>query len=99
LAAIQAIAEHVQRGDLTDGLVFDAVRVRLIEIGEAVKALPESLLISQSQIPWAEIARMRDLLTHRYFDTSHVILQATVDHDLPALRDATIFLLQKQSEA
>jgi len=54
LAAIQAIAEHVQRGDLTDGLVFDAVRVRLIEIGEAVKALPESLLISQNQIPWAE---------------------------------------------
>ena len=58
MAAIQAIAEHVQRGDLTDGLVFDAVRVRLIEIGEAVKALPEGLLDSQDQIPWAAIARM-----------------------------------------
>ena len=32
-----AIAEHRQRGPLSDGLVFDAVRVRLIEIGEAVK--------------------------------------------------------------
>jgi uncharacterized protein with HEPN domain len=35
-AAISAIAAHLQRGDLSDGLVFDAVRVRLIEIGEAV---------------------------------------------------------------
>jgi uncharacterized protein with HEPN domain len=28
---------------------------------------------------------MRDHLAHRYFDTSHAILQATVDHDLPDL--------------
>lgn len=61
-AAISAIAAHLRRGDLRDGLVFDAVRVRLIEIGEAVKALPESLLASEPQIPWSDIARLRDLL-------------------------------------
>lgn len=98
-AAISAIATHLQRGNLSDGLVFDAVRVRLIEIGEAVKALPESLLTSEDQIPWADIARMRDLLAHRYFDTSHSILQATVDHDLPALNDAIVRLLQVPDEA
>jgi len=38
LAAVEAIRAHLERGDLDDGLVFDAVRVRLIEIGEAVKA-------------------------------------------------------------
>ena len=37
LEAGAAIAEHLQRGPLSDGLVFDAVRARLIEIGEAVK--------------------------------------------------------------
>jgi hypothetical protein len=37
-AAIDAIRSHLQRGDLSDGLVFDAVRIRLLEIGEAVKA-------------------------------------------------------------
>ena len=37
-AAIDAIRSHLQRGDLTDGLIFDAVRIRLLEIGEAVKA-------------------------------------------------------------
>ena len=39
LAAIDAIRTHLTRGDLSDSLVFDAVRVRLIEIGEAVKYL------------------------------------------------------------
>ena len=97
-AAISAIAAHLKRGDLSDGLVFDAVRVRLIEIGEAVKALPQNLLTSEDQIPWADIARMRDLLSHRYFDTSHSILQATVDHDLPALNDAIARLLQVADE-
>jgi uncharacterized protein with HEPN domain len=87
-AAIDAIRSHLQRGDLSDGLVFDAVRIRLLEIGEAVKALPAELLDTQPGIPWSQIARMRDHLAHRYFDTAHAILQATVDDDLPELERA-----------
>jgi uncharacterized protein with HEPN domain len=87
-AAIAAIRSHLQRGDLSDGLVFDAVRIRLLEIGEAVKSLPAELLSSQPAIPWAQIARMRDHLAHRYFDTDHAILQATVTNDLPELERA-----------
>jgi len=87
-AAIDAIRSHLQRGDLTDGLIFDAVRIRLLEIGEAVKALPDDLLATQPSIPWQQIARMRDHLAHRYFDTAHAILQATVDEDLPDLEHA-----------
>jgi uncharacterized protein with HEPN domain len=56
-AAIDAIRSHLQRGDLSDGLVFDAVRIRLLEIGEAVKALPASLLDTEPSIPWRQIAR------------------------------------------
>ena len=87
-AAIDAIRSHLQRGDLSDGLIFDAVRIRLLEIGEAVKALPTELLDTQPAIPWRQITRMRDHLAHRYFDTAHGILQATVDDDLPELERA-----------
>ena len=87
-AAIEAIRSHLERGGLSDGLVFDAVRIRLLEIGEAVKALPDELLTTQPSIPWRQIARMRDHLAHRYFDTAHAILQATVDDDLPELEKA-----------
>ena len=76
-AAIEAIRSHLERGGVSDGLVFDAVRIRLLEIGEAVKALPDDLLKTQPSIPWRQIARMRDHLAHRYFDTAHSILQAT----------------------
>jgi uncharacterized protein with HEPN domain len=31
---------------------------------------------------------MRDHLAHRYFDTAHAILQATVEEDLPDLERA-----------
>ena len=95
MAAIDAIHSHLQRGDLHDGLVFDAVRVRLIEIGEAVKALPAELLASEPALPWAQIAGMRDRLAHRYFDTSHVILAATVSEDLPELCTSVRRLLQR----
>jgi uncharacterized protein with HEPN domain len=87
-AAIDAIRSHMQRGGLSDGLVFDAVRIRLLEIGEAVKALPAELLDPQPSIPWRQIAGLRDHLAHRYFDTAHAILQATVDDDLPELERA-----------
>jgi uncharacterized protein with HEPN domain len=92
-AAIDAIRAHLQRGDLSDGLVFDAVRIRLLEIGEAVKALPAELLASQPSIPWRQIAGMRDHLAHRYFDTAHAVLQATVDDDLPELERAVAALV------
>jgi uncharacterized protein with HEPN domain len=47
----------------------------------------------------ADIARMRDPLTHRCFDNSHSILQATVDYDIPALKDAILSLLQQADKA
>jgi uncharacterized protein with HEPN domain len=39
-AAIDAIRSHLQRGTLADDLVFDAVRIRLLEIGEATDKGP-----------------------------------------------------------
>jgi uncharacterized protein with HEPN domain len=97
-AALDAIDAHVTRGDLSDGLVFDAVRARLIEIGEAVKALPNDLLEAEPCLPWSEIARMRDHLAHRYFDTTHAIVAGTVTHDLPQLRQAIARLLDVVGE-
>lgn len=94
-AALDAIDGHLTRGDVSDGLIFDAVRVRLIEIGEAVKALPADVLASEPSLPWSEIARMRDHLAHRYIDTTHAIVAGTVVNDLPELRAAVERLLQQ----
>jgi uncharacterized protein with HEPN domain len=58
--AIAAIRSHLTRGELSDGLIFDAVRVRLIEIGEAVKLLDPKLAASEPDVKWSDAAGMRD---------------------------------------
>jgi hypothetical protein len=42
--AIDAIGCHLRRGDLFDDLVIDAVRIWLLEIGDAVRALTAEIL-------------------------------------------------------
>jgi uncharacterized protein with HEPN domain len=83
--AIEAIKDHLTKGDIDDGLVYDAVRVRLIEIGEAVKGISPELLDTEPNIPWKAIARMRDHLAHRYFDTDHAIVRDVVDREIDPL--------------
>ena len=46
------------------------------------------MLSSQPGIAWSQIARVRDHLAHRYFDTARAVLRATVDNDLPELERA-----------
>lgn len=96
LVAIDAIRSHLERGDLDDALIFDAIRVRLIEIGEAVKMIDEQTLASQPEIPWKEIARMRDRLTHHYFDVDHAIVSDVVDHELTPLEQTVRGFLATQ---
>lgn len=86
--AIETIRSHLGKGDLSEGLVYDAVRVRLIEIGEAVKGITPQLLEHEPDIPWSAIARMRDHLTHHYFDTDHAVVQDVVDNELDPLLHA-----------
>lgn len=85
LVAAEQIAAHLRRGSVDDGLVFDAVRMRLLEIGEAVKSLDPALMAQEPDVPWVDIAQMRDRLAHRYFDTGHAIISSTVRHDLEPL--------------
>lgn len=76
---------------------FDAVRMRLIEIGEAIIALQReqpALLATEPNIPWREIGDMKNFLTHQYFDTTHTIVTSTARRDVPSLRDAAQRLIE-----
>jgi uncharacterized protein with HEPN domain len=71
----------------------DAV-VRNIEIiGEAVKRLPASLTEREPQIPWKNIAGMRDVIVHDYFEIDDQIVWSVVERELPKLREAIERLL------
>lgn len=94
-AACEAIASYLAREALDDDVRFDAIRVRLIEIGEAVKDLAAETRALEPDIPWSDIARMRDHLAHRYFDTAHSIVRATAERDVPDLATAVGRLLSR----
>jgi uncharacterized protein with HEPN domain len=97
LDSITAIRSHLTRGDLSDGLIFDAVRLRLIEIGEAVKLLDPNLVASEPDVEWSDAAGMRDWLAHHYFDTSWAVVESTITDDLPPL-EAAVLRLQARLE-
>ncbi|NLA36747.1 MAG: DUF86 domain-containing protein [Actinobacteria bacterium] len=92
------IAVHLERGPLDDDLISDAIRMRLIEVGEAVKDIDQSVLDLEPSVPWRDVAGMRDVLAHRYFESSAQIIRATVEHDLPALQVAVERLLRRMAE-
>ncbi|WEU41090.1 MAG: DUF86 domain-containing protein [Candidatus Odinarchaeum yellowstonii] len=51
-------------------------------IGEAVKNIPESIKANYPEIPWQEIAGMRDRLIHRYFTVDFEKVWQTIKKDI-----------------
>ena len=90
--AIEAISDYVANGDLHDGVVYDACRARLMEIGEAVKHIDPDLLAAETDVAWNQIARMRDILVHHYDDTDFAVVESVIVERLPPLREAVIRL-------
>ena len=97
LNAIAAIERHLKRGALSDPIVFDAVRVRLIEIGEAVSHVDQRLLRQEPKIDWRAIKDMRNQLAHNYFGTDELIVADVINHGLGALATAVDRILGGKS--
>jgi uncharacterized protein with HEPN domain len=66
----------------------DATLRKLEIVGQAVKHLSEGTKSKRSEIPWKQIAGMRDKVIHDYFGVNLEIVWAAVEKDLPQLARA-----------
>jgi len=80
---ISSIDDYLK--DDTSLMLLDSLCMQLIAIGEAVKKIDKEtdkkLLKAYTDIPWREVAGMRDILSHHYFDiNAEVVFEVTTEH-------------------
>lgn len=64
---IQSFVEDMDRSEFDDDLKTQSAVIRQFEIlGEATKRLSDELRASTPDIPWRQMAGMRDVLIHAY---------------------------------
>jgi len=71
---------------LKDDKTASAVIRKLEIIGEAAKHIPIRLRQKHPELPWTEMARMRDKLIHGYFGVDHQIVWKVVKERLPEVK-------------
>ena len=69
-----------------DDKTASAVIRKLEIIGEAAKHIPLKQKQAYPELPWTEMARMRDKLIHGYFGVDHEIVWKVVKLRLPEVK-------------
>ena len=93
---IESYVGHVTESHFMDeSLLQDGVIRQLGIIGEATKRLSGTLRSQYSEIPWRDIAGMRDKLIHDYFGVDLEQVWLTSQDDIPVLKEAIVVILDE----
>lgn len=101
LDAMEAIESFVEGMDLDefqrDDKTSSAVIRKFEIIGEATKNLPDGVKNKNPDLPWREMAGMRDKLFHFYFGVKYDLVWHTIKDVIPQIRPVLIEIFQEES--
>jgi uncharacterized protein with HEPN domain len=95
--AIDRIRAHLVDARAAEDLRRDATLYNLVIIGEAVKSLSGETKAERADIPWQQIAGLRDRLAHEYFRIDIAEIEKIVSRNLAPLRSAVTALRKGRS--
>lgn len=78
---------------------IDAVVRNLETLGEAVKHLPDDIRERAPEMPWAQVAGLRDVLAHAYFSVNLTLIWDIVTREAPELRQVVTRLIAQLESA
>ncbi len=90
LESIELIENYTANKTISDFIesvqLQDSIIRRIEIIGEAVKNLPAEVKSNYPDVPWKNIAGMRDVLIHKYFGIDLELTWQVVQKDIPDLK-------------
>lgn len=98
LDAIEAIETYIEGIDLegfvSNSMMFNASLRQLEIIGEASNRLSEALIQHHSDVPWARIIGLRNLVIHEYFGIDDFTIWNVIKLNLPPLKEKVQLIIK-----
>ncbi len=89
LEAIERIEKYAAEGKNafeSDELIQTWIVHHITIIGEACRSLSAEFRARHTNVPWADIVGMRNILVHHYFGIDTEAVWGVVEHDIPDLK-------------
>lgn len=100
--AIENIEDFLGKMDFhqfnSDEKTRSAVVWKIGIIGEAAKNIPKNVKDRHKELPWREMARMRDKISHFYFGVDYKIVWEVVRKRLPEIKPIIQKILEEMEE-
>ncbi|MCC7479707.1 DUF86 domain-containing protein [bacterium] len=98
LDAIAKVEKYAPQADSIEEDLLNSLVARQLEInGEAVYRLPRDLRSANPQVPWNEIAAVRHIIVHDYWELDYARLWEIVLERLPQLKADITAILESLS--
>ena len=81
-----------------DDKTSSAVIRKLEIIGEATKNIPKHIRQRYKDVPWSDMAKMRDKITHFYFGIDYEVVWKVIKERLPEIKPIIHKILDEMEE-